>query len=57
MSLHMKFEFNWPKDFWENCFNTLYIDGTPIQETLDERSKVNLDLCNLFTAIVSLGLK
>ena len=29
----------------------LYVDGTPI---LAERSKVNLDLCNLFIAIVTL---
>ena len=30
-----------------------YIDGTPIYLTLAERSKVNLDLWNLFIAIVS----
>ena len=30
------------------------IDGTPIYVTLAERSKANLDLWNLFIAIVSL---
>ena len=32
-----------------------YINGTPIRVTLAERSKVNLDLWNLFMVIVSLG--
>ena len=33
-----------------------YVDGTPIWATFAERSKVNLDLWNLFIAIVSLVL-
>ena len=33
-----------------------YIDGTTIWATLAERAKVNLDLWNLFIAIVSLVL-
>ena len=53
-SLHMKFEFNWRSDFWEKKL-LKYIYGTPIWETLAERSKVNLDLWNLFIAIVTLG--
>ena len=33
-----------------------YIDGNPIRVTSSERSKVNLDLWDLFIAIVPLGL-
>ena len=38
------------------CEETMfkYIDGTTIWATLAERAKVNLDLWNLFIAIVSL---
>ena len=32
------------------------VDGTPIWVTLAEKLKVNLDLWNLFIAIVSFGL-
>ena len=32
------------------------VDGTPIWATFAEKLKVNLDLWNLFKAIVSLGL-
>ena len=32
-----------------------YIDGTPIWETMAERSKVNLNLWILFIAIVTLA--
>ena len=47
----MKFEFKWPVVSEKVMFQ--YIDGTPIYLTLAERSKVNLDLWNLFIAIVS----
>ena len=33
-----------------------YVDGTPICAKLAEKLKVNLDLWNLFIAIVSSGL-
>ena len=33
----------------------MYIDGTPIMSDLAERSKFNLELWNLFIAIISLG--
>ena len=41
------------------CEKTMfnYIDGTIIWATLVEKTKVNLDLWNLFIAIVSLVLK
>ena len=45
----MKFEFILRKLFE-------YINGTPIRETLAERSKFNLDLWNLFIDIGLLGL-
>ena len=32
-----------------------YVDGTPIWATLADKLKVNLDLWNLFIAIVSFG--
>ena len=40
------------------CKKTMfkYIDWTPKWATKAERSKVNLDLLNLFIAIVSLGI-
>ena len=50
----MKFEFNWANGLWEN--KVYNIDGTTIWVTLAEKAKVNLDLWNLFIAIVSLVL-
>ena len=38
----MKFGFNWPSGFWENCFK--YVNGTPTVVTLPERSKVDFAL-------------
>ena len=49
---HMKFEFNWPSGFWENCLNILM--GLQIRSDLGW--KANLDLWNLFRDIVALGL-
>ena len=51
----MKFEFNYPCGFWENYVLTCWWDSS-IWATLAEMSKVNLDLWNLFIAIVLLGL-
>ena len=53
MSLHMKFEFNWANGLWENYVLIYWWDSN--MSDLAERSKVNLDLWNLFIAIVSLG--
>ena len=49
----MKFEFNWANGLLEN-FILIYRWGSNMSN-LAERSKVNLDLWNLFIAIVSLG--
>ena len=48
----MKFEFNWA-NMWENYVLIDWMDSN--MSNLAERSKVNLDLWNLFIAIVSLG--
>ena len=48
----MKFEFNWLNGFWENYVLIYWWDSNMIG--LAERSKVNLDLWNLFIAIVTL---
>ena len=48
----MKFEFNWPNGFWENYVLIYYWDSN--MSGLAERSKVNLDLWNLFIAIDTL---
>ena len=50
----MKFEFNWTNDLWEN-YDLIYRWDSNISD-LAERSKVNLDLWNLFIAIVSIDL-
>ena len=50
----MKFEFNWAKVCEKTKF--YYIDGTIVWATSAEMAKVNLDLWNLFIAIVSLVL-
>ena len=52
-SLHMKFEFNWANSLWENYVFIYWWDSN--MSDFAERSKVNLDLWNLFIAIVSLG--
>ena len=49
----MKFELNWAKGLWEN-YDLIYRWDSNMSD-LAERSKVNLDLWNLFIAIVSLG--
>ena len=49
----MKFEFNWANGLWEN-YDLIYRWDSNMRN-LAERSKVNLDLWNLFIAIVSLG--
>ena len=49
----MKFEFNWANGLWEN-YVLIYLWDSNMSD-LAERSKVNLDLWNLFIAIVSLG--
>ena len=48
----MKFEFNWSNGFLENFVLIYWWDSN--MSALAERSKVNLDLCNLFIAIVTL---
>ena len=48
----MKFEFNWANGLWENYVLIYWLDSNI--SDLAERSKVNLDLWNLFIAIVSL---
>ena len=48
----MKFEFNWANGLWENYVLIYWLDSNI--SDLAERSKVNLDLWNLFRAIVSL---
>ena len=48
----MKYEFNKANDLWENYVLTYWWDSN--MSHLAERSKVNLDLWNLFIAIVSL---
>ena len=50
----MKFEFNWANGLWEN-YDLIYRWDYNMSD-LAERSKVNLDLWNLFIAIVSLDL-
>ena len=50
----MKFELNWANGLWEN-YDLIYRWDSNMSD-LAERSKVNLDLWNLFIAIVSLGL-
>ena len=49
----MKFEFNWANGLSENYDFIYRWDSN--KGDLAERSKVNLDLWNLFIAIVSLG--
>ena len=49
----MKFELNWANGLWEN-YDLIYRWDSNMSD-LAERSKVNLDLWNLFIAIVSLG--
>ena len=49
----MKFEFNGANGLWEN-YDLKYRWDSNMSD-LAERSKVNLDLWNLFIAIVSLG--
>ena len=49
----MKFELNWANGLWEN-YDLIYRWDFNMCD-LAERSKVNLDLWNLFIAIVSLG--
>ena len=49
----MKFEFNWANGLWENYVLIYWWDSN--MSDLAKRSKVNLDLWNLFIAIVSLG--
>ena len=51
-SLHIKFEFNWPNDFWENYYLIYWWDSN--MTSLIEKSEVNFDLWNLFIAIVTL---
>ena len=51
-SFHMKFMFNWPNGFCENYVLIYCWDFN--MSSLAERSKVNLDLWNLFIAIVTL---
>ena len=48
----MKFELNWSDGYWENFVLIYWWDSN--MSALAERSKVNLDLCNLFIAIVTL---
>ena len=48
----MKFELNWPNGFWENYVLIYWLD--PIWASFAERSKVNLDLWNLFIAFFTL---
>ena len=50
----MKFEFNWVNCLREN-YDLIYRWDSNMSD-LAERSKVNLDLWNLFIVIVSLGL-
>ena len=52
-SLHMKFDVNWANGLWEIYVLIYWWDSH--MSDLAERSKVNLDLWNLFIAIVSLG--
>ena len=47
----MEIEFNWPNGFWENYVLIYRWDSN--MSRLAERSKVNLDLWNLFIAIVT----
>ena len=54
LSLHMKFEFNWPSGFGENWFDILM--GLMYENPWLKSKKFSLDLWNLFIAIVSLGL-
>ena len=49
----MKFEINWANYLWENYVLIIRRDSN--MSDLAERQKVNLDLWNLFIAIVSLG--
>ena len=49
----MKFELNWANGLWQNYDLIYRWDSNMID--LAERSKVKLDLWNLFIAIVSLG--
>ena len=49
----MKFEFNWVNGLREN-YDLIY-RWDSIMSELAERSKVNLNLWNLFKVIVSLG--
>ena len=49
----MKFEFNWANGLWENYVLIYWWDSN--MSDFAKRSKVNLDLWNLFIAIVSLG--
>ena len=50
----MKFEFNWPNGFWGNYVLMCWHDSN--MSDLAEKLKANLDLWNLFIAVVSLGL-
>ena len=52
-SLHMKFEFNLANGLGENYVLIYWWDSN--MSDFAKRSKVNLDLWNLFIAIVSLG--
>ena len=47
----MKFELNWADGLWENYVLIYWWDSN--MSNLAENSKVNLDLWNLFIAIVS----
>ena len=49
----MKFKFNWANGLLEK-YDLIYRWDSDMSD-LAERSKVNLDLLNLFIAIVSLG--
>ena len=48
----IKFYFNWPSNYCENIF--MYAGGRPISATLDEMSKVIIDLWYLPIVIVSI---
>ena len=48
----MNFEFDWPNEFWENCVLIYWWESNKS----DLKWKVNLDLWDLFIAIVPLGL-
>ena len=47
----MKFEFEWPNGFWENYVLIHWLESN----MSGLKSKVNIDLWDLFIAIVPLG--